>query len=77
MQLDVRLPMGLMFLIIGLILSVYGLVTWSDAAMYQRSLGYNVNLWWGLLLAAFGAAMLFLARRRESRPKEDLPSAEE
>lgn len=36
MQLDVRLPMGLMFLIIGLILSVYGLVTWSDAAMYQR-----------------------------------------
>ncbi len=77
MQLDVRLPMGLMFLIIGLILSVYGLVTWSDAAMYQRSLGYNVNLWWGLLLAAFGAAMLFLARRREARPKEDLPSAEE
>jgi hypothetical protein len=68
MQLDVRLPMGLMFLIIGLILAAYGLVTWSDAAMYQRSLGYNVNFWWGLFLAAFGAAMLFLARRAAARP---------
>ena len=69
MQLDVRLPMGLMFLIIGLILSVYGLITWFDAAMYQRSLGYNVNFWWGLFLAAFGAAMLFLARRAAARPE--------
>lgn len=68
MQLDVRLPMGLMFAIIGLILLVYGLVTWSDAALYQRSLGYNVNFWWGLLLLGFGAAMLFLARRGAARP---------
>ncbi len=56
MQLDVRLPIGVMFFIIGVILSVYGLITWSDAAMYERSLGYNVNFWWGLFLAAFGAA---------------------
>ena len=77
MQLDVRLPMGLMFLIIGLILSVYGLVTWSDAAMYQRSLGYNVNFWWGLLLTAFGAAMLFLARRAPARPERDSSATRE
>ena len=77
MQLDVRLPMGLMFLIIGLILSVYGLITWSDAEMYQRSLGCNVNLWWGLLLAAFGAAMLLLARRAAARREEDLPPVKE
>jgi hypothetical protein len=63
MQLDVRLPIGVMFVIIGLLLTVYGLFTWSDAAMYQRSLGYNVNFWWGLFLTAFGAVMLFLARR--------------
>ena len=67
MQLDVRLPIGVMFVIIGLISSVYGLITWSDAAMYQRSLGYNVNFWWGLFLLAFGAAMLFLARRAAAR----------
>ena len=67
MQLDVRLPIGVMFVIIGLVLTVYGLVTWSDAAMYQRSLGYNVNFWWGLFLAAFGGVMLFLARRAAAR----------
>jgi hypothetical protein len=59
-----------MFLIIGVILSVYGLITWSDAAMYQRSLGYNVNFWWGLFLAAFGVAMLYLARRAAARSRE-------
>ena len=67
MQLDVRIPIGLMFLIVGLILSVYGLITWSDAAMYERSLGHNVNLWWGLFLAAFGGVMLLLARRAAAR----------
>jgi len=77
MQLDVRLPMGLMFVIIGLILSIYGLITWADAAMYQRSLGYNVNFWWGLLLTAFGAAMLVLARRAAARPERHSSSAEE
>ena len=75
MQLDVRLPMGVMFIIIGLILLVYGLLTWSDAALYQRALGYNVNFWWGLCLTAFGAAMLFLARRAAARPERTPPSA--
>ena len=74
MQLDVRLPMGVMFLIIGVILTVYGLITWTDAAMYQRSLGYNVNLWWGLFLAAFGAVMLALARRAAPRSDRDKTS---
>lgn len=72
MQLDVRLPMGMMFVIIGVIMLVYGVITWSDAEMYQRSLGYNVNLWWGLFLTAFGAAMLLLARRA-ARAKRDVP----
>jgi hypothetical protein len=73
MQLDVRLPMGVMFAIIGVILSVYGLITWSDNAMYQRSLGYNVNFWWGLFLAAFGAIMLVMARRAAARTDRAAP----
>ena len=40
-------------------LVVYGLV--SDPASTQRSLGINVNLWWGLVLLAFGVSMLGLA----------------
>jgi hypothetical protein len=61
MGLDIRFPIGLMFLVLGVLLVGFGLV--SPAAMYQRSLGINVNLWWGLVLALFGAVMLFLGRR--------------
>lgn len=66
MQLDLRLPMGLMFSAFGVLLTGFGLV--SDAALYQRSLGINVNLWWGLVLLAFGLAMLALALRSRPRP---------
>lgn len=59
MNLDVRLPIGLMFTIIGVALTGFGLV--SDRAIYERSLGINVNLWWGLVLLAFGLVMLALA----------------
>jgi hypothetical protein len=59
MNLDVRFPIGGMFSIIGAILIVYGLV--SDPAIYVRSLGINVNLWWGVVLLAFGLTMLGLA----------------
>lgn len=61
MGLDIRIPIGLMFGVIGLMMTVYGAFTGSDA-MYTRSLGMNVNLWWGLLLLVFGATMLWLGR---------------
>ena len=57
MRLDLRLPIGLLFSLFGVILVVYGLV--SDSGLYGRSLGINVNLWWGLVLLAFGLIMLF------------------
>lgn len=61
-QLDVRLPMGLLFLTLGVILVGYGLT--ADTAIYaQHSLGHNVNLLWGALFAVFGGVMLWLARR--------------
>ena len=61
MKLDLRIPIGLMFGIIGVALMAYGVA--ADRAIYARSLGINVNLWWGLVLVAFGAVMLALARR--------------
>jgi hypothetical protein len=66
MHLDIRLPIGLMFSFLGIILTVYGLVTGSSAPMYQKSLGININLWWGLLLLGFGIVMLLLSRRSKS-----------
>ena len=59
MNFDLRLPIGLMFSLFGAILVVYGFL--SDKAQYARSLGYNVNLDWGLFLLGFGALMLVLA----------------
>lgn len=61
MNFDVRLPIGLMFSIFGVMLVLFGLV--ADEAIYQRSRGVNVNLWWGLVLLVFGAAMLWMAWR--------------
>jgi hypothetical protein len=61
MNFDVRMPIGLMFSIFGAMLVAYGLV--SDPAIYERSGGVNVNLWWGLVMLVFGGAMLWLAWR--------------
>jgi hypothetical protein len=69
MNLDLRLPIGLMFTIDGLLLVGYGLV--SDPAIYARSLGTNVNLGWGVVLLAFGVGMLVPAiRPARRRPPE-------
>jgi hypothetical protein len=51
-----------MFGIFGLVLCGWGLVT-RGSDIYQRSLGYNVNLEWGLVLLVFGAVMLYFGQR--------------
>jgi hypothetical protein len=61
MGLDLRLPIGMMFSLLGAMLAVYGVFTGSDAGMYASSLGININLWWGLALLIFGGVMLFFA----------------
>ncbi len=61
MGLDIRIPLGMMFTILGFLLTGFGL--FSDPAIYQRSLGIDVNLWWGLVLLVFGSVMLWLGWR--------------
>jgi formate hydrogenlyase subunit 3/multisubunit Na+/H+ antiporter MnhD subunit len=73
MGLDVRLPVGLLFSAIGFALIVYGLL--GDPAIYAKSLGVNVNLWWGLVLLAFGIVMLLLGVPKAARPKSTKPGA--
>jgi hypothetical protein len=63
MGLDIRWPIGLMFTLIGLLLTGNGLLTAGDAEMYKRSLGININLIWGVVLLVFGAFMLVMAWR--------------
>jgi hypothetical protein len=74
MHLDIRLPMGMLFSILGVLITGYGVV--ADRAIYEKSLGYNVNLVWGIVLLAFGIIMLMLGRRgtRGARkPEPDVP----
>ena len=60
-MLDIRFPIGLMFSIFGLIITVYGLATIGNEAMYARSLNVNVNLISGLCTLTFGLVMLLLS----------------
>ncbi len=66
-SLDIRVPIGALFGVLGLILAGYGLATNGDAAQYAPSGGVNINLWWGLAMLVFGVALLVLARARPAR----------
>jgi hypothetical protein len=65
MGLDIRIPLGLIFLSIGGIMAVFGLLTHGDAALYEKSLGVNLNLVWGALMFVFGAIMFFVGKRKK------------
>ena len=62
MGLDIKVPIGLMFTILGLLLTIFGLATASNTEMYQRSLDININLWTGLAMLVLGVAMLATSR---------------
>jgi drug/metabolite transporter (DMT)-like permease len=72
MGLDIRLPIGLLFSIVGTILLIFGAL--GDKAIYRRSLGININLGWGIILLVFGLLMLAFgcrANRREGQESGD------
>jgi hypothetical protein len=61
MWMDIRLPIGILFSVLGCILVAYGLL--GDHFIYRQSLGININLLWGTVLLVFGLAMFLLGRR--------------
>jgi len=64
MGLDIRIPLGLIFLITGGIMSVFGFIT-RNSGIYQRSMGVNLNLTWGTLMFVFGLIMFLVGRRQK------------
>lgn len=66
MQFDLRLPIGILFTIYGVMLTIYGLV--SNKEQYTRSLGININLVWGIVMLIFGVVMFYFARRGTKKP---------
>jgi hypothetical protein len=82
MGLDIRVPLGLIFLIIGGIMALFGLFTHGDATIYEKSLGVDLNLTWGFIMFVFGAIMFYVGRRQKwqddpvnPRPWEQDPAA--
>jgi hypothetical protein len=63
--LDLKLPIGGLLSAYGVLLTVYGLLTKKE--MYAISLGYNLNLVWGILMLVIGGAFLFTAFRKRGR----------
>ncbi len=67
MGLDIKLPIGLMFTILGLLLAIFGLATGGDEEMYRRSLDINVNLWTGLAMLLLGIFMLATTKLKPTK----------
>ena len=70
MDMDIRIPIGLLFAILGLILFAFGIYSMNDTELYARSLGKNINLWTGIAMIVFGGLML-LFPILEKRKKTD------
>jgi putative Mn2+ efflux pump MntP len=68
-MIDIRLPIGLMFTILGVLLALFGLCSIGDLQMYRKSLCININLISGLLMIVFGLLMLWgaITARRKSQ----------
>ncbi|MCU0472445.1 MAG: hypothetical protein MUC93_03620 [Bacteroidales bacterium] len=62
---DIRIPIGMMFTILGVLITVFGFITTSNAGMYQKSLNINVNIIMGILMLIFGLIMLFFAFKKK------------
>ena len=62
MGIDIKIPIGLMFSILGILLTIYGFATMGDHTLYVKSLGININLWSGVGMILFGSAMLLWAK---------------
>jgi hypothetical protein len=67
MNFDLRIPLGLMFTVFGLMLIGVGIFGGAD--LTAKSLGINMNLWWGIVMAVFGVWMLLLAWRGSQRKR--------
>lgn len=75
--LDLRIPIGILFVTLGAIIGIRGALTMDDTELYARSGGININLWWGIVMTVFGAIMLALSRRKKpAAPTQATPEGQ-
>ena len=68
-MIDIKFPIGLMFSILGILLTIYGIFTMSDTELYKKAFDININLWSGLGMMVFGGFMLITSKIAK-KPKE-------
>jgi hypothetical protein len=74
MGLDLRWPIGLMFSLLGVLLTGYGALFASDSTTKVAESAININLIWGLVLLAFGVFMIVMAvfgKKKDGEPPKN------
>jgi hypothetical protein len=64
-DLDVRVPIGGLFTLLGILLVVYGFME-PVASTAAFTKGGQINMWWGVVMLVFGAFMLLISRPRRA-----------
>ena len=65
-QLSIAFTIGATIGVIGLVLFLYGM--FGTGAEYSRSDGFNIDLWWGLVMLVVGVVMAggsYLSNRKK------------
>jgi membrane-bound ClpP family serine protease len=68
MGLDIKIPIGMMFSLFGIILTIFGISTMDDE-MYAISIGKNINLLSGIGMLVFGVFMLLISDLLKKKKK--------
>jgi hypothetical protein len=68
MGLDIRWPIGLMFSLIGVLLTGYGILKQTNSVVQVAGNEININLIWGVVLLIFGVLMLLGAVTGKKNP---------
>jgi hypothetical protein len=74
MSADIRLPIGLLFSIVGVLITIFGLATGGNEMYVRHSLGININIYCGVCVTAFGVIMLAMALHAQKKNKAQAQS---
>jgi uncharacterized membrane protein len=68
---DARISIGMLFTLMGTVLTAFGVATRANTAVYAKCMGIDANLWWGLVLLVFGVVVMFLGRRAQTKLEKE------
>jgi len=67
LDLDIRLPIASLFLLVGALLIGYGFLGPAPITIVQPPFSFSVNVAWGAVMVLFGAILLAAAKAGRRR----------